>query len=207
MRLFHFDFLKRGAVTAVVVCLFFAEAAGAASLWDDNANWFADDRPSRVGDIVTVLISEKTDAKDEAKMDLQKSSNSTVADGTGILKFIRGLTFSSSNTSAGDGSSSNTSAGDGSIERKHHATGKISCLVTEVLPNGNLVIEGTRDVSTSEEVLQFQLIGVIRPQDVNNDNQIKSELIANAELAVKGRGVVSRTQKPGLVTQILQAVF
>ena len=197
MRLFHFDFLKRGAVTAVVVCLFFAEAAGAASLWDDNANWFADDRPSRVGDIVTVLISEKTDAKDEAKMDLQKSSNSTVADGTGILKFIRGLTFSSSNTSAGDGS----------IERKHHATGKISCLVTEVLPNGNLVIEGTRDVSTSEEVLQFQLIGVIRPQDVNNDNQIKSELIANAELAVKGRGVVSRTQKPGLVTQILQAVF
>ena len=197
MRLFHFDFFKRGAVTAVAVCLFFAEAAGAASLWDDNANWFADDRPSRVGDIVTVLISEKTDAKDEAKMDLQKSSNSTVADGTGILKFIRGLTFSSSNTSAGDGS----------IERKHHATGKISCLVTEVLPNGNLVIEGTRDVSTSEEVLQFQLIGVIRPQDVNNDNQIKSELIANAELAVKGRGVVSRTQKPGLVTQILQAVF
>ena len=197
MRLFHFDFLKRGAVTAVAVCLFFAEAACAASLWDDNANWFADDRPSRVGDIVTVLISEKTDAKDEAKMDLQKSSNSTVANGTGILKFIRGLTFSSSNTSAGDGS----------IERKHHATGKISCLVTEVLPNGNLVIEGTRDVSTSEEVLQFQLIGVIRPQDVNNDNQIKSELIANAELAVKGRGVVSRTQKPGLVTQILQAVF
>ena len=197
MRLFHFDFLKRGAVTAVAVCLFFAEAAGAASLWDDNANWFADDRPSRVGDIVTVLISEKTDAKDEAKMDLQKSSNSTVADGTGILKFIRGLTFSSSNTSAGDGS----------IERKHHATGKISCLVTEVLPNGNLVIEGTRDVSTSEEVLQFQLIGVIRPQDVNGDNQIKSELIANAELAVKGRGIVSRTQKPGIVTQILQAVF
>ena len=79
--------------------------------------------------------------------------------------------------------------------------------MTEVLPNGNLVIEGTRDVRTSEEVLQFQIIGVIRPQDVNSDNQINSSLIANAELAVKGRGIVSRTQKPGVVTQILQAVF
>ncbi len=177
--------------------LLFAGPAGAASLWDDNANLFADDRPSRVGDIVTVLVSEKTDAKDEAKMDVQKSSNNTVADGTGILNFIRGLTFSSSNSSVGDGS----------VERKHHATATLSCLVTEVLPNGNLVIEGTRDVSTSEEVLQFQLIGVIRPQDVNGNNQIRSELIANAELAVKGRGVVSRTQKPGIVTQILQTVF
>ena len=181
----------------VAACLIFAGMAPAASLWDDRASWFADDRPSRVGDIVTVLISERTDAKDEAKMDVQKSSSNNVSDGTGILRFIRGLGLTSSNTSAGDGS----------VERKHHATGTVSCLVTEVLPNGNLVIEGTRDVSTSEEILQFQLVGVIRPQDVNSDNQIKSELIANAELAIKGRGMVSRTQKPGLVTQVLQAVF
>ena len=91
----------------------------------------------------------------------------------GILKFIRALTFTSSNTSSGSGST----------ERKHHATATLACLVTEVLPNGNLVIEGTRDVRTSEETLQFQLFGVIRPQDVNADNQINSSLIANAEIA------------------------
>ena len=130
-------------------------------------------------------------------MDVQKSSSNSVSDGTGILSFIRSLSLTTSNTSAGDGS----------VERKHHATGTVACLVTEVLPNGNLVIEGTRDVRTSEEILQFQIIGVIRPQDVNSDNQINSSLIANAELAVKGRGIVSRTQKPGVVTQILQAVF
>lgn len=174
-----------------------SKTAYAASLWDDNNNWFADSRPSRVGDIVTVLVNERTDAKDEATMDIQKSSNNSVSDGTGILKFIRGLSLSSSNTSEGDGS----------VERKHHATATLACLVTEVLPNGNLVIEGTRDIRTSEEILQFQLIGVIRPQDVNSDNQIHSSLIANAEIAVKGRGIISRTQKPGLVTQILQAVF
>ena len=187
----------KGLLICVLLAACLAVPADAQSLWDDRTNWLADDRPCRVGDIVTVLVNERTDAKDEAKMDVQKSSNSTVSDGTGILKFIRGLTFSSSNSAAGDGS----------VERKHHATGTVACLVTEVLPNGNLVIEGTRDVRTSEEVLQFQIVGVIRPQDVNSDNQIASSLIANAELSVKGRGIVSRTQKPGIITQILQAVF
>ena len=182
------------------ILLLAAGNAFAGSLWNDNANWFADERPNRVGDIVTVLVNERTDAKDEATMEVTKSSSNNINegnDGTGILKFIRGLTFSSNNTSNGEGST----------ERKHHATATLACLVTEVLPNGNLVIEGTRDIRTSEEVLQFQLFGVIRPQDVTADNQITSSLIANAEIAVKGRGIISRTQKVGLVTQILQTVF
>lgn len=181
----------------ILLILTLAGTAQAASLWNDNNNWFGDTRPSRVGDIVTVLVNERTDAKDESTMELTKNSNNSVSDGTGILKFIRSLSLSTSSTSDGDGS----------IERKHHATATLACLVTEVLPNGNLVIEGTRDIRTSEEILQFQLIGVIRPQDVNSDNQINSSLIANAEIAVKGRGTISRTQKPGIVTQILQTVF
>ncbi len=183
----------------VLLCggLSFISSAQAASLWDDRTNWTADKRPGRVGDIVTVLVNEKSDAKDEATTDLKKSSSSSVSDGTGILKFIRALGL----TSQVD------SKGDGSIERKHYTKTTLACLVTEILPNGNLVIEGTRDVRTSSETLQFQLIGVIRPQDVNSNNQIPSELIANAELAVKGKGAITRTQKPGIITQILQAVF
>ncbi len=172
-------------------------SAEAASLWNDRTNWIADKRPSRVGDIVTVLVNEKSDAKDEATTDLKKSSNSKVSDGLGILNFIRSLGL----TSQVD------SKGDGSVARKHYTKTTLACLVTDVLPNGNLVIEGTRDVRTSSETLQFQLVGVIRPQDVNGSNQIPSELIANAELAVKGKGAISRTQKPGIITQILQAVF
>jgi len=80
-------------------------------------------------------------------------------------------------------------------------------MVTEVLPNGNLVIEGTRDLKTNEETLQLQLIGVIRPQDVDARNQIRSDLIANAEIGIKGQGSLSRLQKPGVLTQILQAIF
>ena len=180
--------------------LAFAGSAYAGSLWNDNANWFADARPGGVGDIVTVLVNEQTDAKDEATMDVSKSTNNNInegQDGTGILKFIRGLAFTTANSATGDGSS----------ERKHHATATLACLVTEVLPNGNLVIEGTRDIRTSEEMLQLQLVGVIRPQDVNADNQINSQLVANAEISVKGRGFITRSQKPGVLTQILQAVF
>lgn len=189
--------MRKIFLCSIIFVLGLSVSAGAQSLWNDNANWFADARPGRVGDIITVLINERTDAKDEATMDVQKATSNTVSNGTGILNFIRGITFSSTNASAGDGS----------VERKHHATGTLACLVTEVLPNGNLVIEGTRDIRTSEEILQFQLIGVIRPQDVTADNQISSQLIANAELAVKGKGVISRTQKVGIITKILQEVF
>ncbi len=186
---------------ALIFVLTFSTSIFAQSLWDDNANWFADERPGKVGDIVTVLVNERTDAKDEAEMEVTKTTNNSVGNqnGTdaGILNFIRRLTFQSNNTANGNGS----------VERKHHATATLACLVTEVLPNGNLVIEGTRDVRTSDETLQFQLVGVIRPQDVNADNQINSSLIANAEIAVKGRGIISRTQKVGVITQILQTVF
>ena len=192
--------MKRKLLCAVLL-LVWSGSAFAGSLWNDNANWFADARPGRVGDIITVLVNEQTDASDEADMTLRKNSTNTVGNddggGQGILSFIRKLALET-NSSA---------RGNGNVERTHSATTTIACLVTEVLPNGNLVIEGTRDVRTSEEVLQLQLAGVIRPQDVNADNQINSRLIANAEIAVKGRGVLSRTQKPGIITQILQTVF
>ncbi len=186
----------RKILCALMVVIFPAVSFGA-SLWDDNANWFADARPGRVGDIVTVLVNEQTDASDEANMDIKKTTNLSVTPGTGILSFIRGLALGAENNTKGDGS----------VERTHSANTTLACLVTEVLPNGNLIIEGTRDVRTSDEILQLQLTGVIRPQDVNSDNQISSRLIANAEIAVKGRGVISRTQKPGVITQILQTVF
>ena len=182
---------------ALMVIIFPAVSFGG-SLWDDRANWFGDARPGRVGDIITVLVDEQTDASDESDMSVTKNANLSVSNNeTGVLGFLRRFTLGVSNTSSGNGS----------IERTHSATATLACLVTEVLPNGNLVIEGTRDVRTSDEILQLMLVGVIRPQDVNSDNQINSRLIANAEISVKGHGVISRTQKPGVITQILQTVF
>ena len=185
-------------ILCVMMLVIFPAASLAGSLWDDNANWFADARPGRVGDIVTVLVDERTDASDESDMSVTKNANLSLTDNeTGILSFIRRFTLGVNNSSSGNGS----------IERTHSATATLACLVTEVLPNGNLVIEGTRDVRTSDEVLQLMLTGVVRPQDVNSDNEVSSRLVANAEISVKGRGIISRTQKPGVITQILQTVF
>jgi len=178
-------------------CVFSPAKSEARSLWNDQTNWVTDRRPSRIGDIVTVLVDEQTDTRDRATTDLSRSSNNNVSDGLGILRFIRQLGVSSTSDARGEGS----------VERRHFGRTVISCVVTDVLPNGNLVIEGTRDVHTSNETLQLHLVGVIRPQDVNANNQIRSNLIANAELGIKGRGALTRTQNPGIITRILQVVF
>lgn len=189
--------MKRKALPVFLLVLVLALPAWADSLWSDSANLFADRRPTRVGDIVTVTVAEKTSTKDEGKTDLSKTNASEVADGVGIFDFIKKLGFGSSSTMTGDAST----------ERKHTLTTTITCLVTEVLPNGNLVIEGSRNVRTHEENLRLRIEGVIRPQDVGPDNSVASDRVANATLSVEGKGSVGRLQKPGILTQILQTIF
>ena len=192
--------MKKIILFTVCLGLFIVSCPGyvlARSLWNDRTNWISDIRPANVGDIVLVRVAESTRTSDVGKTDVSTGSTSSISDGTGILNFIRafGLNTSTSNT------------GDGSTTRNYSATTFISCIVTEVLPNGNLVIEGTRDLRTHDETLQLHIIGVIRPQDVDARNQIRSDLIANAEIGIKGRGTLSRLQRPGVLTQILQAIF
>jgi len=192
--------MKKIVLAAAAVLLLFGMVPGQAtarSLWDDRSNWVADRRPTSVGDIITVVVNERTRTKDQGKTDVSKSNNNSVADGVGIFDFIRAFGFSSKSNMKGDGST----------ERTHTAQTQITCLVTDILPNGNLIIEGTRDIATHEETLQLQVVGVIRPQDVDSYNQISSDKIANAEIGVRGKGALTRLQKPGILTQILQTIF
>lgn len=192
--------MKKIVLAAAAVLLLFGMVPGQAtarSLWDDRSNWVADRRPTSVGDIVTVVVNERTRTKDQGKTDVSKSNNNSVADGVGIFDFIRAFGFSSKSNMKGDGST----------ERTHTAQTQITCMVTDILPNGNLIIEGTRDIATHEETLQLQVVGVIRPQDVDSYNQISSDKIANAEIGVRGKGALTRLQKPGILTQILQTIF
>ena len=181
----------------VFILILLSMPADARSLWNDSSNLVADQRPRNVGDIVTVVVDEKTKTKDQGKTDVSKTNNSSIADGLGILDFIKAFGFSSKTNMKGDGST----------ERTHSARTQITCLVTDTLPNGNLIIEGTRDVTTQEETLELQIVGVIRPQDVDSYNRSPSDRVANAEIGIKGRGALTRLQKPGILTQILQTIF
>ncbi|MCF4152435.1 flagellar basal body L-ring protein FlgH [Dethiosulfovibrio sp. F2B] len=191
--------MKSLTIVMLAVCLASApiSCVSGQSLWQDGTNYIGDDRPSRVGDIVMVEVDERSDTEDEAKTETTKEGGANVSEGTGILDFIKGLSLTSSTTSTGDGSS----------ERSYRTRAKVTCVVTEVLPNGNLIIEGTRDLQTHGETLKMRFRGAIRPQDVDGDNTISSERVANVDLIVDGKGTLTRLQKPGMLTQILQAIF
>ncbi len=189
--------LKSGVIAVSLVVLFSVFPASGQSLWQDGTNYIGDERPARVGDIVTVVVNEKTTTKDEAKTETTKDGKANVSEGSGILDFIKGLGLSSSTSSTGDGKA----------QRTYSTKADVTCMVTEILPNGNLVIEGTRDLQTHGETLRMRLKGAIRPQDVNGDNTIDSNRVANVDLIIDGKGTLTRLQKPGILTQILQAIF
>ncbi len=189
-----------GVTGMFLLFLSFSTPLWGASLWQDGSNLFGDDRPSQVGDIVTVVVDEKTKVTDEATTEIKKdnsTSGSNPDGGWGFLSFLNKLGFTSNVNMTGEGKT----------EREHTVESKISCLVTEVLPNGNLVLEGTRDLQTHKETLTLVFRGVIRPRDVGPDNTIDSTLVANPELGIQGKGALSRVQQPGLLTQILQTIF
>lgn len=191
--------IKKLAVTAIFVFLGALSPlpVGAESLWVDGSSLVSDPRPSKVGDIVTVVVAEKTSAKDEAETDLSKESSGSVADGVGILDFIRKLGFSST-------SSMN---GDGSTERSHNLSTTITCLVTEVLPGGNLRLEGHRDLFVQTETLTLHLTGIVRPKDVSYQNTVASDKLAEVSVTVDGIGSINELQQPGFLTQLLNAIF
>lgn len=188
---------KKLILFAIIPLILWTCPLEAQSLWEDGTNYIGDERPTRIGDIVTVKVDEKTMTKDEAKTETTKDGSANVTEGTGLLDFIRGLGLSSSTKSKGDGKSS----------RSYSTKAEITCMVTEVLPNGNLVIEGTRDLQTHGETLRMRIRGAIRPQDVDGNNNIDSSRVANVDLSIDGKGTLTKIQKPGFLTQILQAIF
>ncbi|MDR0765175.1 MAG: flagellar basal body L-ring protein FlgH [Synergistaceae bacterium] len=174
-----------------------AAPAVADSLWNDNSSMFSDRKARRVGDLLMVRISERFSDSDEGKISASKSSGENVNAGTGILDFIRAFGF---------GSSSQMS-GSTKVDRTKSVNMVVSCVVTEVLPNGNMVIQGERSMVSGPERMNVTYSGVVSPRDVAHNNVVDSTKVVNSEVIVNGNGVISRTQRPGLIGQIVEAVF
>lgn len=185
------------ATAAVLVLLFMTIPAFSESLWKDGSSLVADQRPDSVGDIVTVAVKENTEAKDEANTEITKDNESNASDGIGIFDFIRKLGFSSSSSMEGDGST----------ERTHNLTTTVTCIVTEVLPGGNLRLEGRKNIKVQDETMSLKIDGLARPRDVGPDNVIDSDRLANVTVSVDGIGSLSDVQTPGLLTRLFNAIF
>lgn len=177
------------------------------SLWQPGARaFFRDQRASRVGDILRVNIEINDQAKLDNKTDRSRGSTENVAAPSvyGMEKKLGLLTPGTPNPANLFNIASNTNTnGIGKIDRKEKIRTQVAALVTQVLPNGNLVIEGTQEILVNYEIREVSVNGVIRPQDITSDNSIDSTQVAQARITYSGRGQISDVQQPRYGQQII----
>jgi flagellar L-ring protein precursor FlgH len=176
-------------------------AASANSLWRVGARtFFADQRAGRVGDILTVQIS----INDNATTTNTSSSSRTSSASAGIPSLLGmessiGRLLPPGNdvvpSSLVSTNSNSTNEGQGAISRSEQINMTIAAVVTAVLPNGNMVIQGTQEVRTNNELRHLTISGIVRPEDISAANTIRSSQIAEARINYGGRGDISRVQK------------
>lgn len=178
------------------------------SLWpaDDHVFFYADRKALRVGDIVTISIVENAKANNTADTDLSRTSSisASLSNFFGKEKFLK--LFKLGNdliTSNAD----NSHKGAGTTTREGQLTATVTAIVREVLPNGNLVIQGTRALAVNHEEQYITITGVIRPEDVNRDNVVLSTQVADANISIGGTGVVADKQRSGWGTWIFDFLW
>lgn len=178
------------------------------SLWQQGSRaFFRDQRAARVGDILRVNVAVADQAKLDNKTDNQRDTEETAGAPAvfGLEKQLTKLTGASTDEwfSINGGSSSNST---GKIDRKETINTQVAALITQVLPNGNLVIEGSQEILVNYEIREVSVKGVIRPQDINSDNTIESTQIAQARIVYSGRGQISDKGQPRWGYQVIEAV-
>ncbi len=181
------------------------------SLWRPGSRVFLkDQRASQVGDILTVVI-EIDDGASIANTSSRSRANSEDAAASHLLGFESGLNeILPSAVDPGnliDFGSNSSSQGSGSVNRDETIDLRIAALVTQVLPNGNLVIAGRQEIRVNFEVRELQLVGLIRPEDITSANTVSYDQIAEARIAYGGRGQITDVQQPRYAQQIFDIIW
>lgn len=169
------------------------------SLWP-GANkkniMFADNKASKVGDIVTVHVLENTTALNKADTSDQTATDNSVLLDTGAL------TPTQIRLAGG-----RKSAGKGTTGRSDQFSSTVSCVVLEVMPNGNMVIEGQRRMGINKEQQYIFVHGTVRPSDITFNNSVLSSKMADLDIVYNGGGGIDGGKSPGWLAQVLGAVW
>lgn len=174
-----------------------------------NRSLFQDIKAVKVGDMVTITVSEAATGSSQAETKTSRSK-----DLSGNFKYggaglgATGVANPKFPMSFGpyDGKFSSGFDGSGSTSRTDSMTAYMTATVVDVMPNGNLVIRGSRWTKVNDELQQIILEGVVRPMDITRNNTILSQSIAEAKIFLVGKGPVSKHQKPGWVLQLLDLI-
>lgn len=192
---------------AAALCLSAAASASAGSLWPagNDRGIFADRRAARVGDILTVVVSETATATSAQT----KSANRDSSLEDSIGQFIFSAATSGRFTSKGElpaskESGKSTYSGGGAVNNSQSLSARAAVLVTDVLPNGNLVIEGARMVKFSGETQYVVLHGLVRPEDISAANTILSSNVADARVEFVAEGTLTDAQKRGWLSKLYE---
>jgi flagellar L-ring protein precursor FlgH len=179
------------------------------SLWRNGSRaFFKDQRASRIGDIltVTVNITDKANIANETQRSRTSTENSGIDDfvgaktlGVNALKVLPGRILTADSASSSDGK--------GSVNRQEALQTNVAAVVTQLLPNGNLVVEGKQEIRVNFEIRELIVAGIVRPEDIQSDNTIDSSKIAQARIAYGGRGQITDIQQPRYGQQVMDVLL
>ena len=163
----------------------------------------------QIGDLITIVITEQTSS--QVRADTTTRREASISNSIGSLFGLQNKILQKYPNIGGElamtTNSENAYRGDGNTSRVGMLDGIVTCKVVDVHPNGNLVIFGWKEVRANKETQYLSLSGIVRPQDIRNDNTIASDLIAEARIEYTGTGVVGDKQSPGVGACIMDNVW
>jgi flagellar L-ring protein precursor FlgH len=179
------------------------------SLWRNGSRaFFKDQRAARIGDIltVTVNITDKANIANETQRSRTNKEDSGITDfigaktlGAQAQKILPGRILTADSTASSDGK--------GSVNRQEALQTNVAAVVTQILPNGNLVVEGKQEIRVNFEIRELIVAGIVRPEDIQSDNTIDSSKIAQARIAYGGRGQLTDVQQPRYGQQVMDVLL
>jgi flagellar L-ring protein FlgH len=179
------------------------------SLWRNGSRaFFKDQRATHVGDLLTVTVN----ITDKANIANETQRSRTNSEDSGITDFIGAKTLGVQAQKVLPGriltaDSSASSDGKGSVNRTEALQTNVAAVVTQVLPNGNLVVEGKQEIRVNYEIRELVVAGIVRPEDIQSDNTIDSSKIAQARIAYGGRGQITDVQQPRYGQQVMDVLL
>ena len=178
------------------------------SLWRNGSRaFFKDQRAHQIGDLLTVTVN----ITDKANLSNETQRSRTNSEDSGITDFIGAKTITQANKILPGriltADSTASSDGKGSVNRTEALQTNVAAVVTQVLPNGNLVVEGKQEIRVNYEIRELVVAGIVRPEDIQSDNTIDSTKIAQARIAYGGRGQIMDVQQPRYGQQVMDVLL
>jgi flagellar L-ring protein precursor FlgH len=172
-------------------------------------NYFVDQRAKGIGDIITIRITEVSTASEKATTDTGRSSdiNAGISNFFGLDSKFSSISKHIDKNNLIKANTDNTFSGTGETTRTGSLSATISAKVVDLLPNGNLAIEGKREIYVNNEKKEILLQGVVRPRDIAYDNSVYSTQVADAKVIYTGIGVIGEKQRPGWMTRLFDIVW